>query len=77
LLVRVTFSQDSAGNWTTSDIAWVASLQGPGPPHRWCPLTTGNTCAEPALDAAVLTRTTDTVNRYDAATDGAHRLDQP
>ena len=31
LLVRVTFSQDDAGNWTTSDIAWVPSLQGADP----------------------------------------------
>jgi len=77
LLVRVTFSQDSAGGWRTSDIAWVASLQGPGPPHRWCPLTTGNACADPALAAAVLADTTETVNRYDAETDGARRLDQP
>jgi len=76
LLVRVTFSQDSTGSWTTSDIAWVASLQGPGPPHRWCPLTTGITCVDPALDAAVLARTTDIVNRYGAATAGAHRLDR-
>ena len=67
LLVRVTFSQDSAGGWETSDIAWVPSLQGPGPPHRWCPLTAGNTCADPALDAAVLARTSEVVNRFGAA----------
>ena len=54
-----------------------ASLQGPGPPHRWCPLTAGNSCADPALDAAVLTRTTEIVNRYGAATAGAHPLDPP
>ena len=77
LLVRVTFSQDSAGGWETSDIAWVPSLQGPGPPHRWCPLTAGNTCADPALDAAVLARTSEVVNRYGAATAGAHPLDPP
>ena len=29
LLVRVTFSQDTAGAWTTSDVAWVPSLQNP------------------------------------------------
>ena len=31
LLVRVTFSQDTTGVWTTSDIAWVPSLQGRPP----------------------------------------------
>ena len=45
LLVRVTFSQDSTGAWTTSDIAWVPSLQDADPPHRWCSLTAGATCS--------------------------------
>ena len=42
LLVRVTFSQDSTGAWTTSDIAWVPSLQNADPPYRWCSLTAGS-----------------------------------
>jgi hypothetical protein len=75
LLVRVTFSQDDAGNWTTSDIAWVPSLQGADPPHRWCSLTAGSTCTSPDMDAAALARTTAAVNLYGAAANGAHLLD--
>ena len=77
LLVRVTFHQDPAGAWTTGDVAWVASLQEPGPPHRWCPLTTNTTCTDPTLHAAALARTTRIVNQYGADTAGAHPLDQP
>ena len=77
LLVRVTFHQDHAGAWTTSDIAWVGSLQDPGPPHRWCPLTTHTTCTTPTLHAAALARTTQVVNQYGADIAGAHALDQP
>ena len=77
LLVRVTFSQDSgvAGRPVTS--LGFRRCRALGPPHRWCPLTAGNSCADPALDAAVLTRTTEIVNRYGAAAAGAHPLDQP
>ncbi len=76
LLVRVTFSQDATGAWTTSDIGWVASLQDANPPHRWCPLVTGSTCQSADIDAAALAATTDAVNLYDADTDGAHPLVQ-
>jgi hypothetical protein len=47
LLVRVTFSQDRAGGWSTSDVAWVPSLQNPDPPHQWCSLTAGVICLAP------------------------------
>ena len=77
LLVRVTFSQDSTGAWTTSDIAWVPSLQNPAPPHRWCSLTAGTTCGSPAADAEALADTTHAVNLYGANTDGAHPLNHP
>jgi poly-gamma-glutamate synthesis protein (capsule biosynthesis protein) len=76
LLVRVTFSQDSTGAWTTSDIAWVPSLQDAAPPHRWCSLTGGTACSSPAADAQALADTTHAVNLYGADTDGAHRLDR-
>jgi poly-gamma-glutamate synthesis protein (capsule biosynthesis protein) len=76
LLVRVTFSQDSTGVWTTSDVAWVPSLQNPAPPHRWCSLTAGPTCVSPAADTAALTDTTHAVNLYGADTDGAHPLER-
>ncbi len=72
LLVRVTFSQDSTGRWTTSDIAWVPSLQEADPPHRWCSLTAGGTCVSPDVDAAALAATSEAVNLYGADTDGAH-----
>ncbi len=77
LLVRVTFSQDSTGAWTTSDIAWVPSVQDAAPPHRWCSLTAGTTCAAPAADGEALADTTHAVNLYGADTDGAHLLDHP
>jgi hypothetical protein len=77
LLVRVTFSQDAAGRWSTSDIAWVPSVQDAGPPHRWCSLTAGATCIAPAADAAALEATTHAVNLYGADTDGAHPLERP
>jgi poly-gamma-glutamate synthesis protein (capsule biosynthesis protein) len=77
LLVRVTFSKDNTGIWTTSDIAWVPSLQNADPPHRWCSLTAGATCVSPAADAAALAATTEAVNLYGADTDGAHPLEKP
>jgi len=76
LLVRVTFSQDDAGTWTTSDVAWVPSLQNADPPHRWCSLTAGSTCTSPDVDAAALARTTAAANLYGADADGAHPLEQ-
>ena len=76
LLVRVTFSQDTTGAWTTSDIAWVPSLQDPAPPHRWCSLTAGTTCVSPTADAQALADTTHAVNLYGADTDGAHPLER-
>ena len=62
LLVRVTFSQDTTGAWTASDISWVPSLQGADPPHRWCALTGSATCVSPDADAAALAATTNAVN---------------
>jgi poly-gamma-glutamate capsule biosynthesis protein CapA/YwtB (metallophosphatase superfamily) len=77
LLVRVTFSQDRAGGWSTSDVAWVPSLQNPDPPHRWCSLTAGVTCVTPDADTAALAATTEAVNLDHADADGAHPLDHP
>jgi hypothetical protein len=73
LLVRVQFSQDPAGQWTTSDVAWVASSQDVGAPYRWCALTSTDTCG--TGDGAALAQTTAVVNQWGADTDGAHRLD--
>jgi hypothetical protein len=74
LLVRVQFSQDAAGHWTTSDVAWVPSYQDLSSPYRWCPLTGGNVCASASEDADNLARTAATVNEWGADTDGAHML---
>lgn len=73
LLVRVQFSQDVAGTWTTSDVAWVASYQDVGAPYRWCALTSSDTCGTGS--GAALAETTDVVNQWGADADGAHRLD--
>ena len=35
LLVRAQFSQDAAGKWTASDLAWAPSVMVRGP-YRWC-----------------------------------------
>jgi poly-gamma-glutamate synthesis protein (capsule biosynthesis protein) len=73
LLVRVQFSQDTAGQWTTSEVAWVASYQDVGAPYRWCALTSTDTCG--TGDGTALAQTTAVVNRWGADTDGAHRID--
>ncbi len=77
LLVRITFSRDADGTWTTSDLAWVASLQDADPPHRWCPLGTDTVCDTAENDAAALAATTAAVNLYDADLQGAHPLQVP
>ena len=74
LLVRVQFSQDAAGAWTTSDVAWVPSYQDLYSPYRWCALSGGNVCSSPSEDADNLDRTAATVNEWGAGTDGAHPL---
>ncbi len=74
LLVRVQFSQDAAGTWTTSDVAWVPSYQDLYSPYRWCALGGGNVCSSPSEDADNLSRTAATVNEWGADTDGAHLL---
>ena len=76
LLVRVRFSQDTNGTWTTGDIAWVPSLQDAAPPYRWCALTAGSTCTSPPADADALAETTRAVDLYGADTDGAHPLNR-
>ena len=78
LLLRVTFSLNQAGEWSTSDIAWVASFQPLEQPHRWCALTSTSACSgSTTVDAEVLARTTATVNLYGADVDGAHPLTEP
>jgi len=74
LLVRVTFSQDDSGSWSTSDVAWVPSLQLDASPFTWCALGTGQICASPDADQTALDRTTEAVNLLGAAEHGAHPL---
>lgn len=73
LLVRVQFSQDASGAWTTSDVGWVASYQDPGAPYRWCALTSSSTCGTGS--DSNLEQISQVVNQWGADTDGAHRID--
>jgi len=74
LLVRVQFSQDASGAWTTSDVAWVPSYQDFYSPYRWCSLTGGDVCSSPSEDADNLARAAATVNEWGADIDGGHML---
>ena len=75
LLVRVQFSQDRSGTWSTSDIAWVPSLMVESA-YRWCSLIIDKVCESPEEDAMSEERIAAAVNLLDADDDGAHRLDQ-
>ncbi|MEP6559682.1 MAG: CapA family protein [Nakamurella sp.] len=74
LLVRVTFSQADNGDWSTSDVAWVPSLQQASAPFAWCALGTGQICTSADADQTALARTTEAVNLLGAAEDGAHPM---
>ncbi|NUU30190.1 CapA family protein [Arthrobacter sp. C9C5] len=76
LLVRAQFSQDAAGKWTASDLAWAPSVIVRGP-YRWCSVATDapqGPCAGAAADAATRLRTRTVVESMGAAAAGAHEL---
>ncbi|QDY90997.1 CapA family protein [Arthrobacter sp. UKPF54-2] len=76
LLVRAQFSQDVAGTWTASDLAWAPSVIVRGP-YRWCSVATDapqGPCAGAAADAATRLRTRTVVESMGAAAAGAHEL---
>ena len=76
LLVRAQFSQDDAGKWTTSDLAWAPSVMVRGP-YRWCSVASDapqGPCAGAAADAATHQRTRTAVESMGAAAAGAHEL---
>ncbi|AOT04793.1 CapA family protein [Arthrobacter sp. U41] len=76
LLVRVQFSQDAAGEWTASDLAWAPSVMVRGP-YRWCSVASDapqGPCAGAAADAATRQRTQTAVESMGAAAAGAHEL---
>ncbi|MCA4131325.1 CapA family protein [Arthrobacter sp. M4] len=76
LLVRAQFSQDAAGGWKATDLAWAPSLIVRGP-YRWCSVASDKpqgVCASPAADAATYQRTKSVVESMGAATAGAHEL---
>ena len=76
LLVRVQFSQDAAGAWAASDLAWAPSVVVRGP-YRWCSVAADapqGSCAGAAADAATRRRTTAAVESMGAAAAGAHEL---
>lgn len=76
LLVRAQFSQDAAGTWTASDLAWAPSVIVRGP-YRWCSVASDapqGLCAGAAADAATRLRTRTVVEAMGAAAAGAHEL---
>lgn len=76
LLVRVQFSQDAAGSWAASDLAWAPSVIVRGP-YRWCSVAADapqGRCAGTAADAATRRRTTAVLESMGAAAAGAHEL---
>ncbi|MDJ0351584.1 CapA family protein [Pseudarthrobacter sp. PH31-O2] len=76
LLVRAQFSQDAAGKWTASDLAWAPSVIVRSP-YRWCSVASDapqGPCAGAAADAATHMRTQTVVESMGAAAAGAHEL---
>jgi len=76
LLVRAQFSQDAAGTWSASDLAWAPSVIVRGP-YRWCSVASDapqGPCAGAAADAATRQRTKTVVESMGAAAAGAHEL---
>ncbi len=76
LLVRAQFSQDAAGNWAASDLAWTPSVM-VRDPYRWCSVASDapqGVCATPEADAATRQRTLTVVDSMGAAAAGAHEL---
>jgi len=76
LLVRAQFSQDAAGKWTASDLAWAPSVIVRGP-YRWCSVASDapqGPCAGAAAAAATRQRTQTVVESMGAAAAGAHEL---
>ncbi|UXM90006.1 CapA family protein [Paenarthrobacter sp. JL.01a] len=76
LLVRAQFSQNAAGTWTASDLAWAPSVI-VRDPYRWCSVASDapqGVCATPAADAETHQRTKTVVESMGAATAGAHEL---
>ena len=76
LMVRAQFSEDAAGKWTASDLAWAPSVIVRGP-YRWCSVASDapqGPCAGAAADAATRQRTQTVVESMGAAAAGAHEL---
>ncbi|MCU1519524.1 MAG: metallophosphatase [Pseudarthrobacter sp.] len=76
LLVRAQFSQNAAGVWTASDLAWAPSVI-VRDPYRWCSVASDapqGVCATPEADAATRLRTATVVDSMGAAAAGAHEL---
>lgn len=76
LLVRAQFSQDGAGRWAASDLAWAGSLM-VRDPYRWCSVAADapqGVCSGPQTDAESRMRTKTIVESMGAADAGAHEL---
>jgi poly-gamma-glutamate synthesis protein (capsule biosynthesis protein) len=76
LLVRAQFSQNAAGKWSASDLAWAPSVI-VRDPYRWCSVASDapqGVCATPEADAATRLRTSTVVESMGAPAAGAHEL---
>ena len=76
LLVRAQFSQDAAGKWSASDLAWVPSVIVRNP-YRWCSVAADapqGPCAGAEADAATRLRTRTVVESMGADAAGAREL---
>lgn len=76
LLVRVRFSRDADGHWSTADVGWVPSLVDTTAPYRWCALTPGAPgqpaeCAGKTDRDGSRDRIAEVVGSLGAAADGA------
>lgn len=76
LLVRAQFSQDAAGKWAATDLAWVPSVI-VRDPYRWCSVAVDapqGPCAGAEADAGTRLRTRSVVESMGAAGAGAREL---
>lgn len=69
VLSRVQFAQQADGSWSTNDISWVAATNRQNGEYRWCSVASDapqGICQGEGFDADVRSRTTETLNRFEA-----------
>lgn len=75
LILRVQFSQDVAGAWSVSDIAWAVATNKQNGVYKWCSVASDapqGVCQSPEFDANVREKTRATVNAMGAEANGLH-----